>query len=232
MSKTDKIDYFEGLGEKFDAYISDYDVERRQYLVFSQLLKNRNLERSVVLEVGCGTGRFSEQIVKLGADLTVLDIGPNLVKEVTRKVSCTGVVGDACKLPLSDESFDIVISSECIEHTPFPKQAIREMCRVCRYGGFVCITSPNKLWYPILVIAQKLGLRKFSGIENWLWPNNVAAIMRKEEMTDIVISGCHLWPFQLKLTRWTLRRFDTFGKHLYPVMINYGIVGYKSRESS
>lgn len=228
MNKDNVVEYFEGLGEKFEAYMSDYDVERRLSLVFSHLLKNEKLAAANVLEVGCGTGRFSERIVQSGAKLTVLDIGPNLVDNVSSMFSCTGIVGDACNLPFADQTFDTVISSECIEHTLHPKQAIREMCRVCRKGGLVCITSPNKLWYPALAIAKRLGLRKFSGIENWLWPVKAAAVMREEGMIDIVISGCHLWPFQLKLTRPLLRRLDTIGNRLYPVMINFGITGRKS----
>lgn len=227
VNSANTVDYFDGLGEKFEAYMSDYDVKQRQLLVFSHLLKNLTLEQARVLEVGCGTGKFSEQIAKLGGKLTVLDIGPNLVDKVARMLSCTGVVGDACNLPFADQSFDAVISSECIEHTLHPQQAIREMCRVCRPGGRVCLTSPNKLWYPILLIAKKLGLRKFSGIENWISPRKAAAVMLEEGMTNIVLSGCHLWPFQLKFTRPLLRRFDAIGKRLYPFMINFGIVGQK-----
>ncbi|MDD5327555.1 MAG: class I SAM-dependent methyltransferase [Phycisphaerae bacterium] len=226
-TNIDRTKYFEGLGENFEVYMNDYDVQRRQYLIFSQLLKDRKLKDAGVLEVGCGTGRFSEQIVGLGAELTVLDIGPKLVDKVSRKLSCDGVVGDACNLPFADESFDIVISSECIEHTLHPEQAIREMCRVCRSGGLVCVTSPNRLWYPVLVAARKLGLRKFSGIENWIYPRRAATVMRQEGMTNIVISGCHLWPFQLKFTQPMLRRLDAMGKKLYPCMINFGILGQK-----
>ena len=227
MSSADRIDYFNGLGDKFEQYMSDYDVERRQFLIFSQLLKDKKLQGADVLEVGCGTGRFSEQIVKLGGKLTVLDIGSNLVDEVTRRLSCAGLVGDACDLPIADGSFDFVISSECIEHTLNPKQAIKEMCRVCRQGGMVCLTSPNKLWYPVLVASRKLRLRRFSGIENWVWPREAVAVMLEEGIRDVVIGGCHLWPFQIKFSRFVLRRVDALGRWLYPVMINFGVTGHK-----
>lgn len=227
MKDKTPVTYFEELGEKFDTYMSDYDVEQRKRLVFSSLLKNQELKGAKILEVGCGTGKFSEEIVKLGGDLTVLDIGPILVDQVKHKLSCSGVVGDACKLPFAARTFDLVISSECIEHTLNPERAVREMCRVCRSGGLVVITSPNKLWCPALVVAKKLRLRKFSGIENWIYPRIARRIMLEEGMTNIVLSGCHLWPFQLKFTHLLLRRFDTFGMWLYPIMINFGIRGYK-----
>ena len=137
--------YFDRLGDNFERLMDDYDVSRRCYLIFNQLLKDEDFEGKKVLEVGSGTGRISQEIFSRKADLTILDIGENLVRQVKEKLNCKGVVGDACCLPFDDNSFEVVISSECIEHTLTPQKAIEEMCRVCRPGGTVCVTSPNKL---------------------------------------------------------------------------------------
>jgi len=102
--------------------------------------------------------------------------------------------------------------------------AIREMCRVCSPGGAVCLTTPNKLWYLAMRASQKMGLRDYAGIENWLYPGQAVSVMRSEGMTDITISGCHLWPFQIRFLRPALKRVDALGKWLYPVMINFGIL--------
>lgn len=219
--------YFDKLGDDFELMMSDYDVQRRQVLVFEQLLGGRRLDGLSVLEVGCGTGRFSRRIAALGANLTVLDIGPNLVKTVSEQVGCKGVVGDACKLPFADETFDTVISSECIEHTPDPLAAIREMCRVCKKGGTVCFTTPNRLWYPVLWLSVKLRVRKFAGPERWIFPGTARKVMAAAGMGEMVVSGCHLWPFQLKFTRGLLARLDRSGATLYPAMINFGIAARK-----
>jgi ubiquinone/menaquinone biosynthesis C-methylase UbiE len=224
--------YFDKLGDDFELMMSDYDVERRQVLVFDQLLGGRRLDGLKVLEVGCGTGRFSRRIAALKAELTVLDIGPNLVKAVSERLGCQGVVGDACRLPFADDSFDAVISSECIEHTPDPLEAIRQMCRVCKAGGTVCFTTPNKLWYPILWLSVKLRIRKFAGPERWISPGTARKLMAQAGMGDMVVSGCHAWPFQLKFTRGLLRRLDGSGRKLYPLMINFGIAARKSPVSS
>lgn len=223
-----KSEYFDKLGEDFETYMNNYDVERRSSLMFDDLLKNDEVSGRKVLEIGCGTGRFSEQIIRDGGELSVLDIGPNLVKDVSERLSCEGVVGDACELPFMNESFDMILSSECIEHTGDPKKAIFEMCRVCRKGGLVCLTTPNKLWYTAVVLSQILKVRKFEGPEKWIFPQQAASVMRKAGMTGITISGCHLWPFQLKFSRGLLLRFDKLGRFLYPLMINFGIIARKS----
>lgn len=227
MSQTKKREYYDQLGDDFESFMSDYDVERRQVLIFSTLLGGASLEGKRVLEVGSGTGRFSESIRRLNGDLTVLDIGSNLVATVATNMSCEGVVGDACSLALDDDSFDVVISSECIEHTLAPEEAIREMCRVCKPGGQVCVTTPNKLWYPVMRISQMVGARKYSGIENWLFPGRGASVMRAAGMGDVRVAGCHLWPFQLKATHGLLRAMDSQGGWLYPLMINFGVIGRK-----
>lgn len=218
--------YFDCIGDDFERFMDDYDVLRRCYLIFRILLDDTELKNKNVLEVGCGTGRISREIMARKAHLTVLDIGENLVRRVIDELHCQGVVGNACRLPFEDSSFDIVISSECIEHTQSPARAIEQMCRVCRPGGIVCLTSPNKLWYPVLWLSIKTRLRKFRGIEHWLFPSQAARIMKRSNMTDIHLSGCHLWPFQVKFSRPVLSWIDRIaGARLYGLMINYGIRG-------
>lgn len=219
--------YFENLGEDFDLFMSEYDVGRRLHLIFSVLLEGVELSGKKILEVGCGTGRTSKPIIEAHGELTVVDIGQKLVKNVSEKFGCVGFAADACDLPFEDGSFDVVISSECIEHTLAPCKALEEMCRVCRTGGFVCMTTPNKLWYPILWLSQKLKIRKFCGIENWIFPGQAKSVMAGLGFEVFKVAGCHLWPFQLKCSRPVLVWFDRYGKMLYPFMINFGIIGKK-----
>jgi ubiquinone/menaquinone biosynthesis C-methylase UbiE len=223
-----KTKYYDELGDQFEEFMSDYDVERRLSLIFQTLLAPEDLAGKRVLEIGSGTGRFSRIIKDLGGNLTILDIGEGLVREVSQELTCNGVVGDTLALPFAAGSYDIIISSECIEHTVQPETAIREMCRVCAPNGLVCITAPNKLWYPALRLGQIIGVRKYSGIENWMFPKKAAIIMQQENMNRILIAGCHLWPFQIKFAQPLLRKMDRLSRWLYPAMINFGIVGRKA----
>ena len=227
-----KTKYYDELGDRFEEFMSDYDVERRLSLIFQTLVAPEDIDGKRVLEIGSGTGRFSRIIQDFGGNLTILDIGEGLVQDVSQELRCKGVAGDTLALPFSPESYDIIISSECIEHTVHPECAIREMCRICAPNGLVCITAPNRFWYPVLLLSQKLALRKYSGIENWMFPKRAASIMREENMTAIQLAGCHLWPFQIKFLQPLLRNMDRLSKWLYPVMINFGIVGRKANSLS
>jgi len=55
----------------------------------------------------------------------------------------TLIQGDAQNLPFADDSFDVVVSCETIEHLPDVKSAVREMHRVTRPGGKLLLTTPN-----------------------------------------------------------------------------------------
>ena len=55
------------------------------------------------------------------------------------------VQADAQNMSFDENSFDIVISCETIEHVPDPRAAVREMYRVAKPGGTLYLTTPNYL---------------------------------------------------------------------------------------
>lgn len=55
-------------------------------------------------------------------------------------------VGDAEDIPLPDASFDAVVCTQVIQHTPQPWRAVAEMARVLRPGGRLVLTAPHLVW--------------------------------------------------------------------------------------
>lgn len=225
MSRSRNPLYFEDIGEDFDGFMSDYDVSRRIELIDDMMPEG--VARLSCLEVGCGTGRISEYLSPRVGELTVLDISPRLACAVGGRLGVPSLAGDACRLPIANARFDLVVSSECVEHTADPLRAVAEMARVVKQGGFVIITTPNKLWYPLLVIARLSRIRKFRGPEDWRFPGAVAGTLTRHGMSVCEISGCHLFPWQVPLAKRVLPLFDRFGRRLYPLMINFGILAKK-----
>jgi SAM-dependent methyltransferase len=218
--------YFEEIGDHFKAWMSSYDVQQRIKLI-KELMPGSSSEMSC-LEVGCGTGAISEAIGPVVKRLTVSDTSERLAREVGERLGIDWGRQDACNLAIPEDTFDIVVSSECIEHSPDPARALAEMARVVNKRGVLIITSPNKLWYPALWISMALSVRKFSGNEVWLYPWEAVRVLKKNGLGDIKVTGCHLFPWQIPLAKRLLPLFDRFGGVLYPVMINYGIRATKS----
>jgi len=94
------------------------------------------------LDVGCGTGAFSEMIVRSGAAKGVVAIDPAQEQiEYARRLPIAQAVdfkvADAVNLPFADRSFDVVASALVINFIPDRMRALAEMRRVARPAGLV-----------------------------------------------------------------------------------------------
>lgn len=88
-----------------------------------------------ILDLGCGTGRLTAQIAKLGADVLGVDRSATMIAEAcTRHPSLRFEVMDATKLAL-DQSFDSVFSNAVLHWIPEADQVIEGVARVLKPGG-------------------------------------------------------------------------------------------------
>jgi ubiquinone/menaquinone biosynthesis C-methylase UbiE len=93
------------------------------------------------LDVGCGNGAFTEEIIVRCAPATVMAIDPSeeqLAYARTRPGTQRArfQVGDAQKLSFGDGSFDVAIMALVLSFLPDPPKAVAEMARVIRPGGW------------------------------------------------------------------------------------------------
>jgi 2-polyprenyl-3-methyl-5-hydroxy-6-metoxy-1,4-benzoquinol methylase len=228
---------YERLGERFRSALSRYDTERRVETLVDELLvpsagrgsRDRPLSGLRALDVGCGLGFFSKRLHELGAQVTATDIGPSLVERTRAWVGCDGTVADALALrqQFGDGAFDVVLSSECIEHTPDPYAALREMAGVLKPGGWLSVSTPNLLWNPVVKTATLLKLRPFDGHENFSTFAGIERTLRGAGVEVERQKGLHLWPFQLPLHR-ASRWVDGKGQLLRSLMINLCVLGRKA----
>ncbi len=193
----DKELFYESIAKDFDSIMNNYDIKRRIEVVFSEFLGLENLQGKKLLDAGCGTGWFSKKATELGAHVTAMDLSPTLVQITKDKVpSVNAIVGSVLEISFPDNYFDYVISSEVIEHTPNPKLAVKEMLRVLRPGGKICLTTPNKTtWYFSLIIAEKFKIRKYQGLENWSYFYDFKKFLISNDLQIISYKGIHLFPF-------------------------------------
>lgn len=105
-----------------------------------------------VLEVGCGRGGFATWLSKSAPQfkITALDFSGAAIEIARETASAQGAVvefiqGDAQALPFESDSFDLVISCECMEHVPDPAKMACELARVLKPGGRLALTTPSQL---------------------------------------------------------------------------------------
>ena len=110
---------------------------------------------STVLEIGCGTGAFAEQVCRAlpSADYLATDQSVAMV-DATRARGIRAEVADATALPYPDGSFDVVVAAWMLYHVPDLDATLREVKRMLRPGGtLVAVTNGNAHLVTLVVEA-------------------------------------------------------------------------------
>lgn len=108
-----------------------------------------------VLDVACGTGNLALPAARVGADVTGVDIAPNLVEQARANAAREGLKaqfdeGDAEALPYADASFDAAMTMFGAMFAPRPELVAAELKRVTKPGGRIAMGN----WTPAGFIGQ------------------------------------------------------------------------------
>ena len=131
-----KINHHNNFYEKFNSERIVSIKARNRIKKTIDLIPN---DIDSLLEVGCGDGRIINQLVGKYNKICGLDISHNALKHVkTEKVQ-----GRIENLPFEDNSFDLVLCCEVLEHLPddIYQDALKEIQRVS--NEYILITVPN-----------------------------------------------------------------------------------------
>ena len=116
-----------------------------------QRLLSAHVDRSaisLVVDLGCGTGRFSEMLAaELGAWVMGFDRSEKMIEQARRKPVAVPVAfapASAHALPLADGCVDLVFISQVYHHLPAPAAVAQECWRVLRGGGYVCVRTGTR----------------------------------------------------------------------------------------
>jgi ubiquinone/menaquinone biosynthesis C-methylase UbiE len=124
-------------------------AERRaQYFIELGQIHNT----SAVLEIGCGTGIFTEKIYcATNAQITAIDISSALLEQAEQKLPNVNFkIEDAMRLSFGDSTFDIVYGSSVLHHLDMVA-ALKEFFRVLKPGGRLVFAEPNMVNPQILI---------------------------------------------------------------------------------
>ncbi len=129
------------------SYVWRAGQERRLQMIahWGQLEAQGTAAR--VLIDGCGVGMYASQIGRrYTPHVEAFDIEYDRVVD-TRAETPTAVVAVAEAVPYPNDTFDLILSHEVLEHVNDDRAAAQEMVRVLRPGGRIVIFAPNR-WYP------------------------------------------------------------------------------------
>lgn len=131
-----------GEYEERGEYHRQLDKNWKYYPVFVHKMRlvkkylNANARTRKTIDLGCGEGILVEEFRQKGFDIVGLDYNyqsPHVIR------------GDMTKLSFGDETFDLALALDVIEHLSFEQQsqALAEIWRVLKPGGRAILTIPN-----------------------------------------------------------------------------------------
>ncbi len=138
-------------------------------VLFSQIIERLGLSRNAaVLDVGTSTGTNLRMLRAMGfVDVTGLDQSEEAIRFCAEKGLGRVQRGDVCSLPFSDNSFDLVLATDVLEHVSADTVAMAEVRRVVRPQGYVLLTVPT---FPLL----------------WGLQDNVAHHLRRYRLRELL----------------------------------------------
>ena len=219
-----KMLFYDEFASEFEAKMNKYEMRKRLDLIYDEMLKPSEIANKYLLDAGSGTGWFSQRATERGASVVSLDVGENILAQVAMKCETKRVVGSVLEIPFPDNTFDVVVCTEVIEHTPNPRQAVTELCRVLKPGGILILTVPNQFWKWACVLANVLKLRPYEGYENWVGYNQLKRWVQTEPRMQVKQHfGFNIIPCFVSFTYPLIDFFDRFGHSLGWAMVNIAI---------
>lgn len=145
------------------------------------------LNRAVVLDAGCGTGSYSQVLLRQVGRIEAVDLNHGMLEEAGRKLAEAEEKGRIAfhtsridELPFEDDTFDGVMINQVLHHLPddasegFPehRRVFEEFARVLKPGGALTVNTCSQLqlrqgyWYYALIPEAAATLRsRFAPIE-------------------------------------------------------------------
>jgi ubiquinone/menaquinone biosynthesis C-methylase UbiE len=121
-------------------------VRKYEAQLILDLLKPKQGE--IILDAGCGTGVFTIDILSPGSQVVGLDISlPMLIRagNKLKEFHFQMVLADVLNLPFPQSSFDKVVSVTALEFIEDAKDAVGELFRVTKKGGWIVVATLNSL---------------------------------------------------------------------------------------
>jgi ubiquinone/menaquinone biosynthesis C-methylase UbiE len=201
-----------------------------------------------LLDVGCGNGAYTLELARSFAEVVAVDVEPQHLASFRHQLRESPLSArvdvremSATRMHLPDDHFDVVTAIEVIEHFDDLDASLREIARVLKPGGALCLTCPNRLFpvethmvripwssksvpgkrVPFLPWAPALH-RKLASARTFL-PRDLRALLGgvglTEEAVDYVMPPFDHWAFGRRFLRPITERLERTPLKVFGVSI-------------
>lgn len=140
---TDKQAIAAAFGRAAASYDNHAAFQRDVGYKLLDLMPER-LQGKKILDLGCGTGYFSQHFIEAGAELVCADLSAEMLKQAQARCGAGNAeftLCDAESMPFADESFDYVFSSLALQWCEDLSVPLKEIRRILKPGGGVYFST-------------------------------------------------------------------------------------------
>lgn len=134
-------------GERLESHIYNENSIKHlhRYAMVTEFIRNK-----ITLDIACGEGYGSNIMSQFSSFVYGVDIDSGTIEHAQTKYQSENlkfVEGSTSKIPLDDDSVDVVVSFETLEHHDQHEVMFEEIKRVLRPNGVLFISTPDKHYY-------------------------------------------------------------------------------------
>ncbi len=185
-------DPYKKIAKKYDRYVEPSIATLRQIGI--KMYAPR--EEMHVLDVGCGTGTNLMLYNEAGCNVFGIDLSPSMVEIAQKKLGNRAEIrlGDASKMPYSDNSFDLATGFFILHEMPSQIRpvVIREMARVVKHDGRILLIDyhlgpirfPKGWMFKIIILFFEVmaGREHFMNYRDFLSKNCLQNLIFKKNL--------------------------------------------------
>src|SRR6202522_4593481 len=116
--------------------------ESERHFLAKTALKPEDLKGKLVLDVGCGMGRFAEVATRWGARVVGIDLSAaaQMAARNLANREFVALQADVFALPFAPETFDFIYSIGVLHHTPDCEKAVKALPKYLKPGGYLGVS--------------------------------------------------------------------------------------------
>jgi len=139
--------HYERIHAQYEEHYDDPCSKKyRSRFIYTPLFKDIELSGKSILEAMCGSGQTTEYLLSKGGQITGLDISSEMIKSFEKRwPQCHAICRSFFDNGIRDSSLDCVVIIGGLHHLqPRVNDAVDEVYRILKPGGYFCFVEPHK----------------------------------------------------------------------------------------